>query len=72
MITREEGLVNLSEGKCVYIRPRTETCHSQNDRFAQAIAMESWFFLGGALMCALTGYRHWTYSRKQALPPQPG
>ena len=34
-----------------------------------AIAMESWFFLGGALMCALTGYKHWTYSRKQALPP---
>ena len=33
-----------------------------------AIAMESWFFLGGALMCALTGYKHWTYSRKQALP----
>ncbi len=37
-----------------------------------AIAMESWFFLGGALVCALTGYKHWTYSRKQALPPQPG
>ena len=34
-----------------------------------SIAMESWFFLGGALTCALSGYQHWTYSRKQALPP---
>ena len=39
--------------------------------FAQlSIAMGSWFFLGGALVCLLTGYQHWTYSRKQALPPQ--
>ncbi len=34
-----------------------------------AVGMESWFFLGGALMCAMTGYRHWAYSRKEALLP---
>ena len=33
-----------------------------------SIAMESWFFLGGALVCLLTGSQHWAYSRKHPLP----
>jgi len=30
-----------------------------------AFLESSWFFLGGALSCLLTGYQHWVYARKR-------